>query len=145
MNINFNLNTKLKINNADYSVLSVAEYITKTNDSPYYKINLSNEKILVISLIDNFAYIGEIRKIDCQYTPVPILEYGNENFTLIGNDYQILKKIILGNIGNVEGDIDFIDFINKDETRIISLARAKGGERKDVYACIVDVGEIEVL
>lgn len=129
---------KVSIKGNEYGVLAVGTYITKSApDKPYKKYKLNNNKVLVVSEKENFAYFGEDFG-DLGIEPrSEKINYKNKEFTLNANDNQILQSV---EFGNPEGDVEFWDYETGDE--LISIGLDENNQRIDVVGNIFSKNEI---
>lgn len=119
-----NSNTKLEILGQKYDVLSKTSYYTKNNpEVSYYKMVLTNHKILLILLEDDMAYIGEVNNnLGYRKSDNETITLDNSVYKKIVEDYQYVNKIEFGDKSNVEFECDYTDYESEDGTTVISVA-----------------------
>ena len=130
------------INKTEYAILAEGSYVTKSEpDKPYKKYKLNDNKILVVSESEDFAYFGEDFGDLGLEIGGQIINYKGKKFKLANHDYQLLKS---KDYGEPEGDVVFWDYENRDE--IISLGiDEKTKKRSDVVGKIIDFNNINFI
>lgn len=120
--------------------------IEEDNSTSYIKCELSNNKVLVIIPDDKLIYIGEIIS-NMKYERVSEdkISYNNVVFNKTGDGHQFIKNIEFGSKDEVEGKCIFEDY--EAENNIISLGVLpdKNNVRADVFADILELGDIELV
>ena len=72
------------------------------------------------------------------------LEFKGDLYQKDADDYQIVKEFVFGDCLTMEGEVQFSDYSCGD--KIISLGLVtRTGKRADVYAEVVEIGDIEVI
>lgn len=139
-------NTKIRVRGKKYNVLAKVLYVTESETENWYaKIQLENHHVLVISPYDNFMYFGYVGDaMPCEFPSPETLEFEGNIYKKDADDYQIVKKFVFGNCLTMEGEVQFSDYSCED--KIISLGLiTRTGQRADVYAEIVQIGDVEVI
>ncbi len=119
--------------------MAEGNYVTESEpDKPYRKYKLADNKVLVVSETEDFAYFGEDLG-DLGIKPgSKFVKYKEKEFVLSTSDFQILKSVELG---NPEGNVEFWDYENGNEIISIGIL-AETGERSDVVGKVIEKGEI---
>ena len=139
----------LVINNSRKKAISKVKYISeKSPEDIYYKIILEDHSILVVSQDYELIYYGTITSPLVNYScPFPNqIQYENENYSLITQDYQIVIEVCFGNPLDVEGEVYFADYIcNSNSKKYISLAVvSRTNMRADVIAHCIDISTLQL-
>ncbi len=132
---------KIVIQGIEYRVIAEGAYATKSEpDKPYKKYKLNDNKALVISDEEDFAFFGEdFGELDLEPGEKNINYKGTE-FKLATEDYQILEKAVFG---EPEGNLKFWDYENGEQ--VISLGVKENGERSDVAGKVIDKKSIKFI
>lgn len=139
-------NSKVRVDGKDYSVLAKVFYVTESETQKWYaKIQLENHYVLVISPYDDYMYFGYVgNAMECDFPSPETLEFENNIYKKDADDYQIVKQFVFGNCLTMEGEVRFSDYSYED--RIISLGLlSRTGERADVYARVIELGDVEII
>ena len=129
---------EITIRNNKYIVISKTFYVTDINKLTYAKIVLSNHKILVISVADNFICVGDvINDINPGTYDKDSFIYNNKRYNKVTKDYQKVDRIEFGNSTNTEGELWYIDYESEDGNNIISLTEDRKAD------CLLDIITIE--
>lgn len=142
-----NSHSRIVINEKLYKLESLVKYCTFENPKDYYyKIITSEHKILVLSPSDKLIYFGRVIEKISDQLPNKDLLYKGEKYQKINSGYQMVVKIIQGEPQSIEGEVNFIDFIDGDKKKILSLAiESRTMERVDVFAEIIDADHIKIM
>ena len=137
----------LHIKGRKYTVYSKTHYTTKSENSYYVKIKLSEDKILLIIPNDETICIGEvIDNMEYKQIDKDTISFRDDTYKKVGSDYQLVKEIEFGDFTNTEGECEFIDYESKDGNKTISLGLLKpSNERADVYASVIDIKDIKFI
>lgn len=130
------------------------EYIVKTKTwysieedetAAYIKCELSGNRMLVIIPDDELVYIGKVIE-NMQYERISeeVIKYENIEFTKTGDGHQFVKNIEFGNENEVEGKCIFEDYESENHIISLGILPDKDNVRADVYADIIEIGDIEV-
>lgn len=139
-------NTKIRVQGKNYNVLAKVLYVTESETENWYaKIQLENHYVLVISPYDDFMYFGYVGDaMPCDFPSPATLEFEGNIYKKDADDYQIVKQFVFGNCLTMEGEVQFSDYSCED--KIISLGLiTRTGQRADVYAEIIQIGDVEVI
>lgn len=139
-------NSKIRVQDKEYNVLAKVFYVTESETKNWYaKIQLENHYVLVISPYDDFMYFGYVGDaMPCEFPSPETLEFEGNIYKKDADDYQIVKQFVFGNCLTMEGEVLFSDY-NYDD-KIISLGLVtRTGQRADVYAKVIEMGDIEVI
>ena len=131
------------------------EYIVKTKTwysieedetAAYIKCELSGNRMLVIIPDDELVYIGKVIE-NMQYERISeeVIKYENIEFTKTGDGHQFVKNIEFGNENEVEGKCIFEDYESENHIISLGILPDKDNVRADVYADILEIGDINVL
>ena len=137
----------IQIKGKKYIVYSKTHYTTKSDNSYYVKIKLSEDKILLIIPDDELICLGEVIE-NMQYKQIDndTISFREEIYKKVGNDYQLVKEIEFGDSTNVEEECEFIDYESENGNKTISLGILKpSNERADVYANVIDIEDIKFI
>ncbi|MBD5145456.1 MAG: hypothetical protein HDT21_06030 [Ruminococcus sp.] len=141
-----NENSQIRIQGKDYKVLAKVFYVTESETEKWYaKIQMQDHYVLVISPYDNYMYFGYVGDVmQCDFPSPETLEFKGNLYKKDAEDYQIVKEFVFGNYLTMEGEVKFSDYSCED--KIISLGLlSRTGERADVYADVIEIGDIEVI
>lgn len=139
-------NSKIRVQGKEYNVLAKVFYVTESETKNWYaKIQLENHYVLVISPYDDFMYFGYVGDaMPCEFPSPETLEFEGNIYKKDADDYQIVKQFVFGNCLTMEGEVLFSDYSYDD--KIISLGLVtRTGQRADVYAEVIEIGDIEVI
>ena len=139
-------NSMIKIKGKEYKVLAKVFYVTESETENWYaKIQLENHYVLVISPYDDYMYFGYVGEaMPCDFPSPETLEFKGDLYQKDADDYQIVKEFVFGDCLTMEGEVQFSDYSCGD--KIISLGLVtRTGKRADVYAEVVEIGDIEVI
>ena len=139
-------NSALIVKGKEYQVLAKVLYVTESETEKWYaKIQLENHYVLVISPYDSFMYFGYVGDaMPCGFPSPEKLEFNGVLYQKDADDYQIVKEFVFGDCMAMEGEVQFSDYSCED--KIISLGLVtRTGKRADVYAEVVEIGEVEVI
>lgn len=130
------------------------EYIVKTKTwysieedetAAYIKCELSGNRMLVIIPDDELVYIGKgIENMQYERISEEVIKYENIEFTKTGDGHQFVKNIEFGNENEVEGKCIFEDYESENHIISLGILPDKDNVRADVYADILEIGEIEI-
>lgn len=143
---NIKENTILNIKWKEYKVIAKVKYVTEKETSKRYaKIQLENHYVLVIAPYDNYMYFGYVgEQFPCEFPATNTIEHNWKTYSKDGEDYQIVKEFVFGDVINMEGEVQYADFSNWNS--LISLGiitRTK--ERADVYAETIDLKDVLII
>lgn len=111
---------KIYINNIFYEILSIVEYNTiEEPENCYYKIKLSSNKTLVIIDEENYYYGNSYKKLEYKKIDDNSIEYINNIYNKVSSGSQRIKRIIIGELNDIEKECDFEDY--EFENKVISL------------------------
>jgi len=139
-------NSKIRVQGKEYNVLAKVFYVTESETKNWYaKIQLENHYVLVISPYDDFMYFGYVGDaMPCEFPSPETLEFEGNIYKKDADDYQIVKQFVFGNCLTMEGEVLFSDYSYDD--KIISLGLVtRTGQRADVYAEVIEIGDVEVI
>lgn len=139
-------NSKIRIQGKDYNVLAKVLYVTEKETQKWYaKVQLDNHYVLVISPYDNFMYFGYVGEaMTCDFPSPETLEFNGNIYQKDADDYQIVKEFVFGDCLTMEGEVQFSDYSYED--KIISLGLiTRTAKRADVYAKVVEIGDVELI
>jgi len=145
--IKFNSIVEIKGNR--YKAVGMAAYVTQSNDSDiYYKVFFEGHYALVVVPSDGFMYFGkDVGSISEAFPPPEKINHSKLGYRQSVKDYQIVKEIIFGNILDIEGEVEFVDYeCSEDESKIISVGRVvRTKKRADIVAEVIEIGEVKAL
>ena len=75
---------------------------------------------------------------------LPILEYEQEKYKKIAEDYQIVKELVFGSPLGTEGEVRFIDYeCEDDDGKLISVGLiVRNSKRADIVAKTLELKDI---
>jgi hypothetical protein len=133
--------TTLTIFGENYEVLSKTRYFSRgARDEFYYKISLSQGKVLIVFENATIIYFGE--KIDIKdsvdFDGADKITFQNEEFKKAADDYQFVDRIEFGDSKNSEPECRFIDYETEDKLLSLGLI-SYSNERSDVLMAKIDL------
>ena len=120
-------------------------YVTEHELEKWYvKVVFEDHSILVISPFDDFMYYGRINNVFGKGDQFPdSLSYEGVYFHKEAEDYQIVKKVVFGDLLMAEGEVSYADYSSDDV--IISLAVvSRTQKRADVIAKVITLQDVEL-
>ncbi|MGI5897830.1 MAG: hypothetical protein ACOX6Q_01570 [Candidatus Dojkabacteria bacterium] len=137
--------SSLVIEGKSYKILGKVFYATQNKpELIYVKILLEEDYVLVLVPSDKIAYFGrnEGRIPEFDGFKKTVL-FRDKKFKQINHDYQVVLRVDLGSLLDVEGEVEFWDYEVDD--LIVSIAIvSRNKERADVIAKYLSFSEIEI-
>jgi len=140
----------LKIKWLEKNVNAMAEYITK-NGLQYIKVLFTDKTFLYIPKDEDELYYSENYSIDTGVSDKDIgtkdiISYNSKIYYLQNkDDYQFVKRLYLWEIGDIEGEVRFSDYLSKEWDDILSLWwTSVDNKRCDLNPVLLDMKEVNV-
>ncbi|MDD3303276.1 MAG: hypothetical protein PHN31_07000, partial [Candidatus Gracilibacteria bacterium] len=135
----------VNIKGTEKNVKAMAEYITK-NGLQYIKIVFTDKSFLYIPKNEETLYYSENYITDTNIKDKDIgvkekINFNSKDYYLENkDDYQFVKKFYLGEIGAIEGEVRFSDYVPKEGDDILSLGWTSiDNKRCDLNPFVLDV------
>lgn len=132
-------------------VKAMAEYIT-VSGLQYIKIVFSDRSFLYLPKDEEALYYSEEYIVDTGVSDEDIgvkeeLEFKWKKYYLENkDDYQFVKRFYLWDIGDIEWEVKFSDYCQKDGDDILSLGWIVCSmKRADVNPRVIDLGEVGIV
>jgi len=136
---------KVNILGKEYIALGCVDYTTFAHpDVKYTKVYFENHRMLVLAVTDNCVYFGEDigTSIKNENFSEHISFKGN-TYELQINEYQLVKCVRFGNAANLEGEVNYWDYINiNNNKQLLSISKiSRTGCRSDVIA--IEISDLD--
>lgn len=140
--------SRLVIGGTTFAVLGKSFFVTESNPgSRYAKIFCERHRVLLISPDDGLLYFGQDRgNLGDDLMTRDSFSYEEHLYKRVAADYQIVVEACFGDPLETEGEVHFVDFMDKAETGSISLGLVmRTQKRADVVAQRIDIDAIDIL
>jgi len=147
--------TQVKIKNSDWKkIKGFAEFRTiNFGDDGYFKIVFEDGTFLYILPADELLMYADSAHAD--FSEIKNEEIGQKEKLIIKgreyvldnkNDFQYVKRLILGNYQDIEGEVKFSDYIPTDgASELLSLGvLLRTGERADINPAEIGIKDVKI-